>query len=412
MYFDLLVGFPSELRVESCKEDTTLLSGNKSGMTSLLIHLFKSTKGMLKDHLDLYPVIKSFKSSGGKEIKRISGLYSKDDWNLDKEDGIWMEHSALNDPSNKWEFYVGYRQRGHSALAKQWRSVTEYYRDATVKINHNIIELTIPSPNENHEFAVFGKPEIEDKKRMQVGLFGKKPTKGNNILVHVVLFDDTLMAFENVCEKEESKDRQLLTTLAGLFISNSDKDIMIEVNGLEPGYEINGSTVKTIKSKDAWRTPENSTDYPNCLFEISCKDKRTSSFKCEIIACQETDTAEAEVVTHFGQNYEATATENGVTEQPQKELEKLIGICFFQVSFFLACCFTDSDQSNYWCKVAHVLGAVPHLPADDCIPTGHQGIDCNVYKTAKRGKQTRHRGMDREYCLERPESARDRLGCL
>lgn len=42
---------------------------------------------------------------------------------------------------------------------------------------------------------------------MQVGLFGEKLTKGNSILIHVVLFDDTVMAFENVCEKEESKDR-------------------------------------------------------------------------------------------------------------------------------------------------------------------------------------------------------------
>lgn len=302
----------------------------------------RSCKGSFETEMKLTSVKKG--------MKRISGLYSKDDWNLDDKDIIWMEHSALNDSDNKWEFHVRYRQRGRSATTKRWRNITEDYPNARVKISHNIIELTIPLPNENHEFAVFGKPEIEDKKRMQVGLFGEKPTKGNNILIQVVLFDDTMMAFENVCGKEERKGRQLLTTSAGLFVSNSDKDVMIEVNSLKTGYDINGSNLKTIKSKDAWNTPENSTDYPNCLFEISCKDKATALFKCEIIVSQETDTAEAEVVTHFDQNYEAPVTEHSVTEQTQEELNiswsNLLGVYFYQMTVFLACCVTDFDRSG------------------------------------------------------------------
>ena len=49
---------------------------------------------------------------------------------------------------------------------------------------------------------------------------------------------------QKVCEREESRGRQLLTTLAGLFISNSDEVIKIDMTALEKGWEIKGNKVK------------------------------------------------------------------------------------------------------------------------------------------------------------------------
>ena len=47
-----------------------------------------------------------------------------------------------------------------------------------------------------------------------------------------------------MCEKEERSGRQLLTTLAGLFVSNSDEDIKINLSGMEIGWETKGSNIK------------------------------------------------------------------------------------------------------------------------------------------------------------------------
>jgi len=46
---------------------------------------------------------------------------------------------------------------------------------------------------------------------------------------------------QRVCEREESKGRRLLTTLAGLFVSNCDDDIKIDITALEEGWKIIGS---------------------------------------------------------------------------------------------------------------------------------------------------------------------------
>ena len=56
---------------------------------------------------------------------------------------------------------------------------------------------------------------------------------------------------------------------------------------------------QTIKSKDAWNSPENSTDFPNCHFEISHVDKRKQSFFCVITASHGKDSARAEIVEYF-----------------------------------------------------------------------------------------------------------------
>ena len=46
---------------------------------------------------------------------------------------------------------------------------------------------------------------------------------------------------QRICEREQSKGRRLLTTLAGLFVSNSDEDIKIDITALEDGWKITGS---------------------------------------------------------------------------------------------------------------------------------------------------------------------------
>lgn len=50
-----------------------------------------------------------------------------------------------------------------------------------------------------------------------------------------------------MCEREESKGRQLLTTLAGLLVSNSDEDIKIDISALEDGWKIIGSNLMVRK---------------------------------------------------------------------------------------------------------------------------------------------------------------------
>ena len=45
-------------------------------------------------------------------------------------------------------------------------------------------------------------------------------------------------------QDEDEKGNKLLTPLAGIFVSNSNKDIKIELSKLEPGWKIKGSNVK------------------------------------------------------------------------------------------------------------------------------------------------------------------------
>ena len=49
---------------------------------------------------------------------------------------------------------------------------------------------------------------------------------------------------QHVCDMEEGRGHRLLTTLAGLFVSNSDEDIKINLSPLESGWEIIGSNIK------------------------------------------------------------------------------------------------------------------------------------------------------------------------
>ena len=45
-------------------------------------------------------------------------------------------------------------------------------------------------------------------------------------------------------QDEDERGNKLLTPLAGIFVSKSNKDIKIELSKLEPGWKIKGSNVK------------------------------------------------------------------------------------------------------------------------------------------------------------------------
>lgn len=54
---------------------------------------------------------------------------------------------------------------------------------------------------------------------------------------------------QHLCEKEESEGRQLLTTFPGLFVSNSDEDIKIDISASGDGWEVIGSNLMVRKEK-------------------------------------------------------------------------------------------------------------------------------------------------------------------
>ena len=122
------------------------------------------------------------------------GLYSGNRGQRGNSTHFRMEHSALNGSKSEWKMEVKFRPKGNNVA--KWQNISVHYPGATTEIDHNFITLTIPWPEEEHEFAVFGTPEKDDKKRMQLGIFGESLAKGKNASFHAVLFDDTLMAFE------------------------------------------------------------------------------------------------------------------------------------------------------------------------------------------------------------------------
>ena len=49
---------------------------------------------------------------------------------------------------------------------------------------------------------------------------------------------------QKMFQDEDERGNKLLTPLAGIFVSKSNKDIKIELSKLEPGWKIKGSNVK------------------------------------------------------------------------------------------------------------------------------------------------------------------------
>lgn len=213
-----------------------------------------------------------------------------------------IEHCCLMAEGNSWTILVNCRPYSNQRKwKKKWRNIMEVYPDAEVEIKHNDIELKLPVLTKNLEVAAFGVPREDDQKRMQMAIFGKEPTQGRNWNIRVYLIDDSTMAFKMVCKKEEEKGNRLLTTLSGLFVSNSKENIKIELTDLDPGWEIKGANVKVISIKTAWNSPENSVNFPLCVFKVSHVDLTKQQFFCEITVSHDHDSANTEMVAFFEQ---------------------------------------------------------------------------------------------------------------
>ncbi|XP_068754722.1 uncharacterized protein [Montipora capricornis] len=219
------------------------------------------------------------------------------------QDTVSIEHSCLVNAGNTWIIDVKCRPKqslvkAQTGQSDRWRSLKEVYPDAKIVHKHNDIEVTLPVLPEDIEIAAFGRPGKNDKKRMQMVVLAEQPRQGQDWKILIYLVDDTTTACK-VCQKEEERHHKLLVPVAGIFVSNSDEDIIIELHALEHGWKIKGSKVKTIKASDAWNAPENATDFPSCHFDIIHVDKTKQSFFCGITASHENDTARSEIVTYF-----------------------------------------------------------------------------------------------------------------
>lgn len=107
-----------------------------------------------------------------------------------------IEHCASQEFGNQWQLEVKCRPKGSKDSSGRWTNIRSMYPDATVKVKQNYIELTLPTVEDSHEFAVFGTSEVKDKKRMRLGIFGGKATRGQDWNIVGTLFDDTMLAFE------------------------------------------------------------------------------------------------------------------------------------------------------------------------------------------------------------------------
>lgn len=79
---------------------------------------------------------------------------------------------------------------------KPWVNIADIFPGAKVELGRNYVELSLNAPLNCYEFAVFGTPMKNDRKRMQMGVFGEKPVQGRDWKIWVALFDDTRMAFQ------------------------------------------------------------------------------------------------------------------------------------------------------------------------------------------------------------------------
>ena len=110
---------------------------------------------------------------------------------------ILIEHCCLMTKGNDWDIFIKCRSHSNQRKSKKnWRNLKEVYPDAKVEEKHNDIELTLPLLRENLEVAAFGIPGKDDQKRMQMAIFGKKPTQGCDWKIRVYLIDDSKMAFK------------------------------------------------------------------------------------------------------------------------------------------------------------------------------------------------------------------------
>ena len=130
-------------------------------------------------------------------LHQVSGCYR-----VSSPSPVLIEHCCLRASGNKWNIMVKCRTmpshlEGKTQKTSRWRNVTEVFPDARVAEKHNDIEVTPPSRLcEDLEIAAFGIPGKHDQKRMQMAIFGRKPTQGRDWKIRVYLIDDSTIAFK------------------------------------------------------------------------------------------------------------------------------------------------------------------------------------------------------------------------
>ena len=155
---------------------------------------------ILRIMTDYYHFSGQLESAGdgdhGSSVHQVSGCYR-----VPSPLPVLIEHCCLRDSGNKWNVMVKCRKllshsQGRTQKTGPWRNIAEVYPDARVVEKHNDIEVTIPTLCEDLEIAAFGIPGNDDQKRMQMAIFGRKPTQGKDWKIRVYLIDDSTIAFK------------------------------------------------------------------------------------------------------------------------------------------------------------------------------------------------------------------------
>ena len=181
-----------------------LLSGQWSVSTRMNCVLKKEftqiCRGIRSNHDWFLPLSGQLQSESnddhGSSVYQVSGCYR-----VSSPSPVLIEHCCLRASGNKWNIMVKCRKvPSHwdekTGKTSRWRNVTEVYPDARVVEKHNDIEVTIPTPCEDTEIAAFGISGNDDQKRMQMAIFGRKPTQGRDWNIRVYLIDDSTIAFK------------------------------------------------------------------------------------------------------------------------------------------------------------------------------------------------------------------------
>ena len=112
---------------------------------------------------------------------------------------VELGHCALMRQRHQW--IVDIKCRPPNSLttlpSEMWMNLSEVYPDAKVEVEHNSVIVTLPPLQEDLEIAAFGSLGEKDMKRMQMAVFGRRPTnRREDWFINVVLYDDTVEAFQ------------------------------------------------------------------------------------------------------------------------------------------------------------------------------------------------------------------------
>lgn len=114
---------------------------------------------------------------------------------------IEIGHCALmGSAMNQWALEVKCCPLNHHGNL-QWQNLIEYCPGAKVEVKPNDVMVTLPPLKEALLVAVFGEPGENDMKRMQMAIFGRKPTKGKDWRIYIELYDDTITTSQVTCCK-------------------------------------------------------------------------------------------------------------------------------------------------------------------------------------------------------------------